>query len=67
MSFLLAALSRCVMHRDRNRREHLYELGQRFGSLMRHLRGLAIEVALVSRGVMSPTCRGTLITATRGA
>src|SRR2546428_9527509 len=58
MNFLLAARGRCVVHRNRSRREHLYVREQVFGrlvcpdsGLMRHLCELAsIEVALVPAG-----------------
>src|SRR5258706_1250051 len=69
---LLAARGRCVVHRDRSRRGHLYVAEQVFGSigrpvsgLMRHLFDLAsIEVLLVPRSVIRATGLAALVAAT---
>src|SRR5438093_11534942 len=75
MNFLLAARGRCVVHRNRSRREHLYVREQVFGrlvcldsGLMRHLCELAsIKIALMPAGVIRATRFQTLVTATNGA
>jgi hypothetical protein len=69
MLFLLAALDRDlrVVRCRPKRRDHLYDGGQVFGSLMRHLCGVApIEVALLPRGVIGPA-RLRLLIAAAGA
>jgi len=66
MLFLLAALDRDlrVVRCRPMRRDHLYDGGQVFGSLMRHLCGVApIEVALLPRGVIGPAPLRLLIAA----
>jgi len=59
---LLAVLDPCIAHDGRQRRRDLYDRGQVFGSLLRHLRGLdAVEVLLLSGRVVGATSLGSLV------
>jgi hypothetical protein len=65
---LAAARERRAVRRARRRRDQLYDGGQVFGSLMRHLRGLeAIEVRLLPGGVVGPARLGLLVAAAGAA
>jgi hypothetical protein len=65
IALLLAALDPCVAHDRRQRQRDLYDRGQVFGSLLRHLRRLdAVEVLLLPGGVVGPTGLGPLVPAT---
>jgi len=57
-----------VVRGRRRRRDHVYGGGQLFGSLMRHLRGVApIEVRLLAGGVIGPTRFRQLVTSAGAA
>jgi hypothetical protein len=72
MTCLLAVRGRCIAHRDRSRRRHLYDRGQVLGSvvcpvfgLLRHLCGVTpVEVSLLPRGVVRPPDLGSLVAVT---
>src|SRR5262249_58159503 len=67
LQLLAAARDRRVVRRGRRRQDHLYDCGQVWGSLMRHLRDLEpVEVPLLPRRVVRPTGVGLLIAAARG-
>jgi hypothetical protein len=70
MVVLLAASDRGVrvVRCRRRRRDHVYDGGQVFGSLMRHLRGLeSIEVRLLPGGMVGSAGLGLLVAAAGGA
>jgi len=64
---LTAARDQRAVRRCRRRRDHLYDLGQVSGRVMRHLLGLApIEVRLLPCGMVSATHVGLLVATAGG-